>query len=197
METHGVSPAVMFAYISERNLRSNFTSLPISLAIISLLLVPVLRSWRLGLAFLLPNLLPLGAGFGLWWLWSGEVNFTMAIVLNMSVGIIVDDTIHFVTKYLRARREQGLAPEAAIRYSFHNVGGALVVTTLVLTAGFAILAQSSFLPNSGMAQLTAATIVAALVLDLLLLPTLLLKLDRAPRTDAQTEEIAHEPVPAK
>jgi uncharacterized protein len=194
METHGVSPAVMFAHISKRNLESNFISLPISLAIISLLLVPVLRSWRLGMAFVLPNLLPLGAGFGLWWLWSGEVNFTMAIVLNMTVGIIVDDTIHFMTKYLRARREQQLSPEAAIRYSFHNVGGALVVTTLILTAGFAILAQSSFLPNSGMAQLTAATIVAALIFDLTLLPTLLLKLDRTPTPTPAAEDSPHVPV---
>jgi uncharacterized protein len=197
METHGVSPAVMFAHISKRNLQSNFVSLPISLVIISLLLVPVLRTWRLGLAFVLPNLLPLGAGFGLWWLWSGEVNFTMAIVLNMTVGIIVDDTIHFMTKYLRARREQDLGPEAAIRYSFHNVGGALVVTTLILTAGFAILAQSSFLPNSGMAQLTAATIVAALFFDLTLLPALLLKLDRAPTSTPATEELPHVSIPAK
>ncbi|MGH8443342.1 MAG: efflux RND transporter permease subunit [Nevskiaceae bacterium] len=197
METHGVSPAVMFAHISKRNLESNFLSLPISLAIISLLLVPVLRTWRLGIAFLLPNLLPLGVGFGLWALWSGEVNFTMAIVLNMSVGIIVDDTIHFMTKYLRARREQHLTPEAAIRYSFHNVGGALVVTTLILTAGFAILAQSSFLPNSGMAQLTAVTILAALLIDLTLLPTLLLKLDRGPKSESATEKLPNVPHPAK
>jgi uncharacterized protein len=197
METHGVSPAVMFAHISKRNLESNFVSLPISLVIISLLLVPVLRTWRLALAFVLPNLLPLGMGFGLWALWSGEVNFTMAIVLNMTVGIIVDDTIHFMTKYLRARREQGLGPEAAIRYSFHNVGGALVVTTLILVAGFAILAQSSFLPNSGMAQLTAMTIVAALLIDLTLLPALLLKLDRAPESTGTTEELSNGSVPAK
>jgi hypothetical protein len=197
METHGVSPAVMFAHISKRNLESNFVSLPISLALISLLLVPVLRTWRLGLAFLLPNLLPMGVGFGLWALWSGEVNFTMAIVLNMTVGIIVDDTIHFVTKYLRARREQDLAPADAVRYSFHNVGGALVVNTLILTAGFLILAQSAFLPNSGMAQLTAATIVAALIIDLTLLPAMLLKLDRAQRPKSALEEPSHVPVAAK
>jgi predicted RND superfamily exporter protein len=197
METHGVSPAVMFAHISKRNLESNFVSLPISLVIISLLLVPVLRTWRLGAAFVLPNLLPMGVGFGLWALWSGEVNFTMAIVLNMTVGIIVDDTIHFMTKYLRARREQGLAPEDAIRYSFHNVGGALVVNTLILTAGFLILAQSAFLPNSGMAQLTAATIVAALIIDLTLLPVLLLKLDRAPTPKSAPEDLPHVPVTAK
>jgi predicted RND superfamily exporter protein len=197
METHGVSPAVMFAHISKRNLESNFISLPISLALISLLLVPVLRTWRLGAAFVLPNLLPMGVGFGLWALWSGEVNFTMAIVLNMTVGIIVDDTIHFIAKYLRARREQDLAPEDAIRYSFHNVGGALVVNTLILTAGFLILAQSAFLPNSGMAQLTAATIVAALIIDLTLLPAMLLRLDRAPTPKSATEEISHAPLPAK
>jgi multidrug efflux pump subunit AcrB len=179
------------------NLESNFISLPISLALISLLLVPVLRTWRLGAAFVLPNLLPMGVGFGLWALWSGEVNFTMAIVLYMTVGIIVDDTIHFIAKYLRARREQDLAPEDAIRYSFHNVGGALVVNTLILTAGFLILAQSAFLPNSGMAQLTAATIVAALIIDLTLLPAMLLRLDRAPTPKSATEEISHAPLPAK
>ncbi len=192
METHGVSPAVMFAHISKRNLESNFLSLPIALVIISLLLVPVLRTWRLGFVFLIPNLLPLGVGFGIWALYSGEVNFTMAMVLNMTVGIVVDDTIHFMTKYLRARREQNLAPEAAIRYTFHHVGGALVITTLILTAGFMILAQSAFLPNSGMAKLTAITICAALVMDLLLLPALLLKVDRARATADVAKEIADE-----
>jgi len=192
METHGVSPAVMFAHISQRNLQSNFISLPLSLVAISLLMIPVLRTVRLGLVFLVPNLIPLGIGFGVWALISGEVNFTMAIVLNMTIGIIVDDTIHFITKYLRARREQGLAPEAAIRYSFHHVGGALVVTTLVLVAGFSILGQSAFLPNSGMAQLTGITIVAALLADLLLLPTLLLKVDRAAATDTDPKEISNE-----
>lgn len=198
METHGVSPAVMFAHISKRNLQSNFISLPISLAVISLLLLPALRSLRVGLASLPPNLLPLGAAFGIWALIDGEVNFTMAIVLNMTVGIIVDDTIHFLSKYQRARRELGYAPEAAIRYSFHNVGSALVVTTLILVSGFLILSQSAFVPNSGMAQLTSIGIVVALVFDLMLLPTLLLKVDRARSTDTlTTPEIPHEALATK
>jgi predicted RND superfamily exporter protein len=201
LETHGVSPAVMFAHISKRNLESNFTSLPVSLAIISLLLLPVLRSWRLMPAFLLPNLLPLGVGFGIWALISGEVNFTMAIVLNMTVGIIVDDTIHFMTKYLRARREEGLAPEAAVRYAFHNVGVALLVTTLILVAGFSILAQSAFLPNSGMSILTAITVSVALLIDLLLLPAMLLKIDREPSPAAESlpvsQEMTHEVLATK
>ena len=138
-----------------------------------------------------PNLLPLGAAFGVWALISGEVNFTMAIVLNMTVGIIVDNTIHFLSKYLRARRELGYAPEAAVRHSFHSVGAALVVTTLILVSGFMILSMSAFLPNSGMARLTAIGIVAALLIDLLLLPTLLLKVDRAP-ANAPKKELSDE-----
>ncbi len=192
METHGVSPAVMFSHISKRNLESNFTSLPIALFIISILLLPILRTWRLGAAFVLPNLLPLGVGFGIWALVSGEVNFTMAIVLNMTVGIIVDNTIHFMTKYLRARREQALAPEAAVRYAFHNVGAPLVITTFILVAGFSILAQSAFLPNSGMAILTVITVTVALFIDLLLLPAMLLKLDRDGETESEQSSVSKE-----
>jgi hypothetical protein len=130
---------------------------------------------------------------------DGEVNFTMAIVLNMTVGIVVDNTIHFMTKYLRARREQGLGPEDAIRAAFHTVGGALVVTTLVLVAGFTILAQSAFLPNSGMATLAAITISGALIIDLMLLPTLLLMLDRAAPAGQTVlaKEMNHEVLAAK
>jgi len=161
----------------------------------------VLRTVRLGLLFLVPNLIPLGVAFGIWALISGEVNFTMAIVLNMTVGIIVDDTIHFMTKYLRARREEGLEPEAAVRYAFHNVGPALVVTTLILVAGFSILAQSAFLPNSGMSILTAITVSVALVIDLLLLPAMLLKLDSGKRGVVESipvsEEMTHEVFAAK
>jgi predicted RND superfamily exporter protein len=201
METHGVSPAVMFSHISKRNLESNFMSLPIALLIISLLLLPILRTWRLGAAFVLPNLLPLGVGFGIWALINGEVNFTMAIVLNMTVGIIVDNTIHFMTKYLRARREQELDPEAAVRYAFHHVGAPLVITTFILLAGFTILAQSAFLPNSGMSLLTVITVSVALVIDLLLLPAMLLRVDRDKQADSASDttsqEINHEAYASK
>jgi predicted RND superfamily exporter protein len=129
------------------------------------------------------------------------VNFTMAIVLNMTVGIIVDDTIHFMTKYLRARQEEGLDPEAAVRYAFRQVGVALLVTTLILVAGFSILAQSAFLPNSGMSILTAITVSVALVIDLLLLPAMLLKIDRpkpaVTETKSASQEMTHEAYVAK
>jgi uncharacterized protein len=197
MEVQGTGPPVMFSHIAKRNIESNFLSLPLCMAGISLLLLPGLRSWRMGLLTLVPNLLPLGMAFGVWALVNGEINFTMAVVINMVVGIIVDDTIHFLSKYLRGRREHGLDPEGAIRYAFHEAGSAMIVTTAILAAGFAILATSNFLPNATMSLMTTIAILIALPVDLLLLPMLVLLIDRAPRTAAKTEELTDEPVPAK
>ena len=68
----------------------------------------------------------------------------------MTMGIVVDDTVHFLSKYLRARREKSLAAPDAIRYAFSSVGRALWVTSAVLVAGFIVLAQSTFKQNSDM-----------------------------------------------
>ena len=186
METIGVSPAVMFAYIADRNIKSMFIGMPVALIGISFLLILALASWKMGLLSLIPNLVPLGLAFGLWGLIDGKINFTMAIVLGMTVGIVVDDTIHFLSKYLRARRELGQTPEQAIVYSFRTVGTALTTTSLILVAGFAVLAQSAFLPNSGMAQLTSIAIICALIADFFLLPALLLLVDRHRATRSET-----------
>lgn len=195
METIGVSPAVMFAYIAQRNIQSMFVAIPLSLLVISLLLVPALGSWKMGLLSVVPNLLPLGAAFGVWALIDGEINFTMAVVLGMTMGIIVDDTIHFLTKYLRARRELGMDTEQAIVHAFRTVGVALTVTSLILCAGFLILSTSAFLPNNGMAQLTTIAIAAALVFDFALLPPLLMWIDRDAESVTEPKsmlEVAHE-----
>ncbi|MEO1469475.1 MAG: MMPL family transporter, partial [Pseudomonadota bacterium] len=113
----------------------------------------------------------------------GEVGFSIAVVASISLGIIVDDTVHFLTKYQRARREQGLGPEDSIRYAFDTVGWALVVNTIVLVLGFIVLTFSSFKPNFDMGLLTIIAIVLALAIDFLLLPTLLLvRRGRGPET---------------
>ena len=96
------------------------------------------------------------------------------------MGIVVDDTIHFLSKYLRARREKGLNSEDAVRYAFSSVGTALWFTTVTLVAGFAVLAFSTFKLNADMGVLTAIILIFALIADFLLLPPLLMKLDRSP-----------------
>jgi hypothetical protein len=113
--------------------------------------------------------------FGLWGLFVGEVGLALSVVTAMSLGIVVDDSVHFLSKYVRARREKGLDAEGAVRYAFSTVGVALWVTTMVLFAGFMVLAQSAFELNAGMGLLTAITIVIALLLDFFLLPPILIK----------------------
>jgi len=81
-----------------------------------------LRSVKIGLISLVPNLVPAAMGFGLWALWIGEVGLSLSIVTSMTLGIVVDDTVHYLSKYLRARREHGLNAEEAVRYAFKTVG---------------------------------------------------------------------------
>jgi predicted RND superfamily exporter protein len=115
--------------------------------------------------------------FGLWGILVGEIGLSLSIVVAMTLGIVVDDTIHFLSKYLRARREKNLSAENAVRYAFSTVGTALWVTTLILVAGFSVLAFSAFKLNSSMGLLTAITIAFALIADFLFLPPLLIKLE--------------------
>ncbi|MBT8141415.1 MAG: MMPL family transporter [Gammaproteobacteria bacterium] len=179
--------SVMFSYLSERNIKGMLRGTLLGLVLISGLLIIALRSVKMGLISLLPNLLPAGLAFGLWGLLVGQVNMASSIVTCMVLGIVVDDTVHFLSKYLRARREKGLDANAAVRFAFSSVGTALLVTTLILMFGFGILAQSDFNLNASLARLTALAIGLALVVDFLLLPPLLIKLDNKPRGAGKTE----------
>ncbi|ETT21777.1 sterol-sensing domain of SREBP cleavage-activation family protein, partial [Vibrio parahaemolyticus 3256] len=129
------SPSLMFAHIGETNMASMLSTLPITLVLISALLIFALRSVRLGLISLMPNIAPAVIGFGLWALISGEINLGLSVVVTLTLGIVVDDAVHFLSKYQRARRE-GQTAEQAVRYAFHTVGRALWITTVVLVAGF-------------------------------------------------------------
>ncbi len=177
MQSDSTGPSLMFAFISERNIKSMLTGTFLALVLISVLLILALKSLRIGIVSLIPNLLPAIMAFGLWGLMIGQVDVAVSVVAAMSLGIVVDDTIHFLSKYLRARREKNLDAEAAIRYAFSTVGMALTVTTIVLMAGFAVLSLSDFGINARMGMLTAITIVIALFVDFLFLPPLLLKLE--------------------
>jgi predicted RND superfamily exporter protein len=174
MRIAGASPAVMFAHIGERNIRAMLKGTTLALVMISGILIFALRSLRIGTISLLPNLVPIGMAFGIWGLLVGEVGLALSVVSGMTLGIVVDDTVHFLSKFLRARREQGMPAEDAVRYAFSTVGTALWVTSLVLMIGFGILTLSHFEVNAGMGLLTAITLGLALLADFLFLPPLLM-----------------------
>jgi len=174
----GSGPSIMFAYIGSRNIRSMLMGTTVALILISMVLIIALRSFKIGFISMLPNLVPAAMGFGLWGLLVGEVGLALSVVTTMTLGIVVDDTVHFLSKYLRARREENLDSHDAVRYAFSTVGRALVITSIVLVVGFLVLATSNFKLNSGMGTLTAIVITFALAADFLFLPPLLMKLDK-------------------
>jgi uncharacterized protein len=177
MFTYGTGLSIIWAHISKRNINSMLLASFGALALISAMMIFALRNFRLGMLSLIPNLSPAIVGFGLWGLLYGRVGLGLSVVVAMTLGIVVDDTVHFMSKYLRARREYGMQQTDAIRYTFKTVGTAMWVTTVALTAGFLILTLSGYHMNADMGLLTALTITLALVLDFLLLPVLLMKFD--------------------
>nr|VFK57146.1 MAG: hypothetical protein BECKTUN1418F_GA0071002_11053 [Candidatus Kentron sp. TUN]VFK65147.1 MAG: hypothetical protein BECKTUN1418E_GA0071001_11023 [Candidatus Kentron sp. TUN] len=172
----GMSPAMMFSHVGARNIRAMLSAVALALVLISLILILGLRSFKIGLISMLPNLIPVTLAFGIWGILVGEINLALSLVITMTIGIVVDDTIHFLSKYLRARREYRASSEDAVRYAFLQVGPALITTSLVLVIGFLVLTLSSFYLNSSMGVMVAMVISIALVISFLLLPTLLMKL---------------------
>ena len=165
---------VMFANISKRNIESMLGGNVLAVGLIALILMLALRSISLGLLSLIPNTVPILMTYGVWALAAGQVGMAAAMVSVSSLGIVVDDTVHFLTKYLRARRERGLDRPEAVRHAFRSVGHAIVSTTAILTAGFLVLALSTFRINFELGLLTAIAMVLALLADFTLLPALLL-----------------------
>jgi predicted RND superfamily exporter protein len=167
--------SVVYAYMTERNIRSMLGGTFVGLLLISVCLFLVLRSVPIGLISLAPNLIPAAMAFGLWGYISGEVNLAVSVVGSMTFGIIVDDTVHILTHYLRCRREHGMDATAAVRYSLATVGIAAVVTSAALCVGFGVLAMSGFAVSSQMGVLSMITVALALLAELLFLPPLLIQ----------------------
>ena len=168
---------VVFAHLSRRNIESMLRGTIVAMALISFILIGVFRSVRLGLLSLVPNFIPAIMTFGLWGWLVGQVGLAASVMVAISFGIVVDDTIHFLSKYLKARRE-GLPSAEAVRSVFRTVGHALWVTTAVLSAGFLVFASSGFEVSWALGLMVTTTILFALAGDFLFLPTLLMALDR-------------------
>jgi len=177
MVTHGSGLTMMWAYLSQRNINSMLMASFGALVLISIILIFALRSVKHGLISLAPNLAPAIMAFGLWGLLVGQVGLGLSVIVSMTLGIVVDDTVHFLSKYLHARRELDMNAATAVRHSFNTVGTAMWVTTVALVAGFLVLVFSGFKMNAEMGLVSAITISLALAMDFLFLPTLLIGME--------------------
>lgn len=163
------SPMLMFAHIGQKNIKSMMVGILVALLLISAALAVTLRSVRFGLLSLLPNLVPILAVFGLWGLFVGELGLSMALVGGMCLGVVVDDTVHFLSRYIRVRK-QGMEGSEALGQVLAHSGAPIIITSLLLAAGFLLLGTSSFKLNSDLGTATGLIIIMALVFDLLAVP---------------------------
>jgi predicted RND superfamily exporter protein len=174
MHIEPTGATVMFSRIFTRNTQSMLAGNILAISMITIMLMLTLGSFQYGLLSIIPNTIPILVTFGIWALIVGEVGLAAAGVTATALGIIVDDTVHFLTKFLRARRDYGYSKADSIHYAFKMVGSALLANSVILISGFAVLAYSAFKINNQMGLLTALAIAVALIMDFLLLPALLM-----------------------
>jgi len=195
MFTYGSGLTIIFAYISQRNITQMLFASFGALIVISFILMFALGSIKHGLISLAPNLAPALVAFGIWGLLVGQVGLGLSVIVSMTLGIVVDDTVHFLSKYLHARRKRGMGASAAVRHAFNTVGTAMWITTVALVAGFLVLVFSGYKMNSDMGLMTAITITLALIMDFLFLPCLLMRLDGKAKLEASSVEEQGYPAP--
>jgi len=174
----GTGAGLMFAHVGQENGKSMLEGEVVQILQISVLIMLAIRSLKLGIVSMIPNITPALLAYGVWGMAVGQINMGVAMVGIISLGIVVDDTMHFLSKYLTARREMGQTPEDALRYAFDMAGIPTWISTLTLVCGFLVLASSHFAMNSDTGLVTAITITFAALTEAFMLPGLILLVDR-------------------
>lgn len=155
--------------------QSQYSSFLIALGVISVIMIITLGSVQAGLISVIPNLIPALMTFGLMGLLGITLDTDTLLIAPVIIGVAVDDTIHFMTSY-RLELIKTRDMQQALRNTLHDVGRAVMFTTMILGLGFAILGFSEYLGIAKIGIFGGLAIFMALLCDLLLLPALIMVL---------------------
>jgi hypothetical protein len=133
-----------------------------------------LRSLKLGVVAMIPNLVPVIVYFGMLGAGVAPLSLPTSLIGSVALGITIDDTVHTLARY-REERRLGLGPEAAVQETARFVGRAVLITAAMLALGFAVMGLSDFAKVQEFGWLSAATLTVCLLTDVLLLGALLVK----------------------
>lgn len=165
------------AHLIDKNISYLSTSLVMGLAlsilIVALIMGVIYRSIPVMIISIIPNIIPLLVIGGIMGFIGVELKTTTAIIFTIAFGIAVDDTIHFLGKF-KYELMKGKGKLYALKRTYLTTGKAMILTTLILCAGFLLLIFSSFLGTFYMGLMLCITLLVALVADLTVLPVLLL-----------------------
>ena len=169
-QTTGV--VVLYATLTTALVEGQINSLFIAFFVITVMMILHLRSLKLGLLSMMPNVLPITVTLGMMGLMGITLNVATVMIACIALGIAVDDTIHYLSRYGSEIR-QGRNGREAMKITMLGAGRGMVFTSLVITGGFLVLCFSSFHTNRAFGILTAITMASAIFADLFLLPVLL------------------------
>ena len=164
--------AWLHAVCMDQFVRDLFYSLLAASGVIFVLIGILFRSLRTGLVSSVPNLFPLTMTLGYMYLRGYELTAGNVIVFAISLGIAVDDTIHFLARYREEAKSSDDRVDVVSR-TLSSSGRAIVLTSCLIVSGLSVLVFSEFMPTKRFAELTAITMFAALPGDVILLPAML------------------------
>ena len=154
-------------------IRSQIRSMLIAFCVITVMMFILLRSVRLGLFAMIPNLVPIILGLGFMAAVGISLDPGTVMIGSIALGLVVDDTVHFLVQLKRQRRKEGADMQAAIISSIRISGKPIITTSIILVAGFCVSTLGSFNPNVHFGLISAVIIVLALIADLVMLPAAL------------------------
>ena len=153
-------------------IRNIIKSFSVAVLIITLLMIALLRDFRLGLIAMVPNLLPILVVGGFMGFVDIPIDMANLLIASIAIGIAVDDTIHFLYHFKVKHAATGNV-EASLKDAFYHAGRAMVSTTMILSLGFAVYMASNMVSILRFGLLIAMTVVLALVIDLIFAPALI------------------------
>ena len=164
--------SLLYANLSSDNVAAMILATAVSLLLIACIVAVVLRSPKLGFACLAASLLPLAVGFGIWGWSMGVVGLPGAVIVALTIGIIVDDAIHFIYRY-ESQRSRGGSHASAVIHAVATAGQAMLLTSICLLIGFLILGLSGFQINQHVGIFSCVVFVLAFVFNVFALPRVL------------------------
>jgi len=163
---------VLWANMDTQVSTTQFLTLLLLGGFLAIFLPLIFGSFRLGIVGMLVNIIPLAVTLGCMSLLGLKINIATALIGGISLGVVVDDTIHFITRIIQNKRK-GYSTAESVDEARQSIGKSIVRTTLILVVGFSCMATSNFLPTAHFGIFISLSIALALFLDLICLPVLL------------------------
>lgn len=165
------------AHLSAMNISSMIWGLGACITFTAFLIGLLLKNARIGVGSLLATIVPVALGFGAWGLMGQNVGLASTAIIALTIGIVIDDAVHMVYRFVDGRHRLMLSGWGAAAYSVHRVGNAVATTSIVMIGGLGVLTLSPFEVNSSFGASTCIIIAFALLFDLFVFPRILVWAD--------------------